>query len=75
MKDKPTICQKSSSLVGLKMRVSKGRHEAPAFVHNHQNCFISSKEKDDDDQCTYKPKINKKSKSLIENKVLANLKR
>ena len=50
MKDRPTICQKSSNIVGLKMRIGKnGTHEAPAFVHNHLNCYISSKEKEEEE--------------------------
>ena len=43
--------------------------------NRHALCYIDQREEQEMAECTHKPKINKKSKSLIENRVLANIKK
>lgn len=89
MQDKPKINQRSREMVQSREKITRELQEPPQdFVNrssrhehegsttqSHQACMIAAfaKLNEERKQCTHKPKINRKSRTLIEKRILENL--
>lgn len=76
LQEKPMICALSKDMVSTRqLQDCDDDGRGNAVPHYHKDCYLDQKVQEEAAECTHQPKINKKSKTLIENRVLENIQR